>query len=112
MVRPCRRHDDGDISDELRRDDDDFRLLCHLRVVVRGLQDVQPRNIHRHCVQILHHHPVVDLDGVGHVGCLRRDLRNPLLKVEDVDGELVRVRTRCPEQLGAVLHEGLVRLQR
>ena len=41
----------------------------------------------------------------------RSDLCNPLLKVEDVNGELVRLGGRRPKQLGRVLHEGLVGLR-
>ena len=41
----------------------------------------------------------------------RSDLCNPLLKVEDVNGELVRLGGGRPKQLGGVLHEGLVGLR-
>ena len=87
----CGRHDDRDVGDELRRDDDDLRLLRHLRVVVCGLQDVEPRDVHRHRVQVLHHHPVVDPDRVRQVGTLGGDFGDSFLEVEHVDGELVRV---------------------
>ena len=56
-------------------------------------------------------HFVVDLDGVLEVGDVRRNLRDPLLKVEHVHGKLVRLGAGGPEQLGRVLHEGLVGLQ-
>ena len=55
-------------------------------------------------------HLVVDLEGVSKVVLARSDLRDPLLKVEDVDGELVSLGGRRPKQLGRVLHEGLVGL--
>ncbi len=88
----CGRHNDCDVGDELRRDDNDFRLLRHLGVVVGRLQDVEPRDVHGHRVQVLHHHPVVDLDGVGQVETLGGDFGDSFFKVEHVDGELVRVR--------------------
>ena len=56
-------------------------------------------------------HLVVDLDGVGQVVEVGGDLRDALLEVEDVHGELVRLVAGSPEQLGRVLHERLVRLE-
>ena len=55
-------------------------------------------------------HLVVDFEGVVHVLGAGRDLSDPLLEVEHVDGELRGVGTRGTEQLGGVFHEGLVRL--
>ena len=56
-------------------------------------------------------HLVVDLDGVGQVVEVGGDLRDALLEIEDVHGELVRLVAGSPEQLGRVLHERLVCLQ-
>ena len=58
----------------LRRGDDDLRLFRHGGVAVGRLQDLQPRDVHGHGVQVLDRHPVVGLDRVAQVLALQ--LRN------------------------------------
>ena len=55
-------------------------------------------------------HLVVYLQRVSEVVLTRGDLCDPLLKVENVNGELVSLRRGRAKQLGRVLHEGLVGL--
>ena len=56
-------------------------------------------------------HLVVDLQRVSEVVLTRGDLCDPLLKVEDVNSELVSLRRGRAKQLRRVLHEGLVSLR-
>jgi hypothetical protein len=58
-----------------------------------------------------HLHPIVDFDRIGEVLEPWCDLSDPLLKVEDVYGELVGLGAGGTKQLSRVLHEGLVGLQ-
>ena len=58
--------------------------------------------------QFAYLHFIINLDGVIHIFAVRSDLSYSLLKVEDINGELGRLRTWGSEELGSVLHEGLI----
>ena len=56
-------------------------------------------------------HFIINLDGIIHVFVVWSDLSNSLLKVEDINGKLGGLRTGRSEELGRILHEGLICLE-